>query len=191
MEKYKNKKTYIITAMLLILLFIIGVPNKKETKIKESPQYRDNNLKINKILNIESNIDFPISLRDFLIAVDGRPKNTIIELSPHGSLVFLTDLPGNKRVELLVQNRTGEKIDILDSQLGAIYIRDFNGFENIDKLIEQNSEIKKEDLNKYDLIKISNSNDLSLEVRLNKKENKIDYAVLIDKTGIDIKKRPE
>lgn len=56
----------------------------------------------------------------------GKAKITVRKLNPKDSLLFEVAIPNGKNLELLITNNKNETLDVFNSEISAIYIKEDN-----------------------------------------------------------------
>ena len=173
----KNYKTkYLLAWVLVISLFVVSEIrlNRGDTNyisidqkmITESPKYSDYSLNINDFIETDEELEFPMMLRDFISKTNGKAKITVRKLNPKDSLLFETAIPNGKSVELLVTNNSPEIVDVFNSDVSAIYIKE-EEYTELEKVFKNINGVNHEKLKEYDVIKLTNSKDANFEFDLN------------------------
>lgn len=173
-KNYKIK--YLFACILIIFMFVVSEIrlSKGDTNyisadqkiITESPRYSDHSLSINDSIETEEKLEFPMMLRDFIAKTNAKAKITVKNLNPGDSLLFEAAIPNEKTVELLVTNNNPETVDIFNSNVSAIYIKE-DKYTEIEKVIKTIDGIDHKKLKEYDVIKLTNSKDANFEFDLN------------------------
>lgn len=177
----KNYKTkYLFAWILVISIFVVSeirlsrgdvnYVNPGQKTITESPRYSDHNLSVNDFIETDEGLEFPMMLRDFITKTNAKTKIAVKNLNPGDSLLFEATIPNEKSVELLVTNNNPETVDVVNSNLSAIYIKE-EEYVEIEEVIKNINGIDYEKLKEYDVIRLTNSKDANFEFDLNESDN--------------------